>query len=424
MSLLIRGGRVLDPSRDLDQQSDVLVEKGQVVRIARGIAEAERVIDARDRLVLPGLVDLHARLREPGEEYKEDLASGGRAAAAGGFTRLCVSPDTQPANDRRSVTEHILKRAAESSPVHIHPVGALTLGGEGKMLCEYADMQSAGVVAVGDSDRSVADSALMRRALEYASTFELPVFAHCEDRGLAAGGVINEGLVSTQTGLPARPPAAESIAVARDLALVEMTGARWHLRHLSTASALDQLRSAKARGLPVSAEVSALHLSLSEEACLDYSTHTKVFPPLRSKGDVEALKAGLAEGVIDAIVSDHAPHSVIEKDVEFGLAAFGASTLETTLALALELWHQGHVALPKIVAALTCNPARIAGLPAGKLVEGGVADITLVDPELGWCVKGAEFLSKGKSTPLEGKTLRGAATATLVAGELVYERRG
>ncbi|MBW2732449.1 MAG: dihydroorotase [Deltaproteobacteria bacterium] len=422
MSLLIRGGRVLDPARELDQQADLLIEKGRVARIARGIAGAERVIDAQDKLVIPGLVDLNARLREPGEEYKEDLASGGRAAAAGGFTRLCVSADTHPINDRRSVTEHILKRSEESAPVHIHPVGALTLGAEGTKLCEYADMQSAGVVALGDPDRSVTDSGLMRRALEYASTFDLPVFAHCEDHSLSAGGVINEGLVSTQTGLPGRPAEAESIGVARDLALVELTGARWHLRHITTASALDQIRDAKARGLPVTCEVSALHLALSEDACLDYETSTKVFPPFRRRDDMEALRAGLAAGVIDVIVSDHAPQSVMEKELEFGLAGFGASTLETTLALALDLWRSDKIPIQQIIAALTCNPARIAGIPGGTLAEGCVADITIVDPEATWRVEGEAFISKGKSTPLEGKVLRGAAVATLVAGGLVYEQ--
>ncbi|PID38121.1 MAG: dihydroorotase [Proteobacteria bacterium] len=422
MSLLIRGGRVIDPANGVDRMADVLVEEGRVSRVDSGIPGAQQVIDANDKLVLPGLCDLHARFGEPGLEYKEDLASGSAAAVAGGFTTVCVSPATEPINDRRSVTEHIVNGAAARALCRVLPVGALTVGFEGTTLCELADMKEAGIVAVGDDCRTIADAGLMRRALEYASTFDLCVLAHCEDRALAAGGQMHEGTVSTRCGIPAQPAQAESAIVARDLELVELTGARYHLQHISTAQSVEYMRRAKRRGLPVSCEVSALHLRLHDEACKRYDSRTKLRPPLRSAEHVEALEQGLADGTIDAIVSDHLPQTSLEKELEYGLSAFGASSLETTLPLVLDLWRADLISLDRAVACLSANPAALLGLEAGSLSVGAAADLIVVDPELRWVVEGAALHSRSPYTPLEGEKLRGAVVTTLVGGRVVYER--
>lgn len=422
MSLLIRGGRVIDPANGIDRTADVLVEEGRISRVESGISGAQQVIDATDKLVLPGLVDLHARFGEPGLEYKEDLASGSAAAVAGGFTTVCVSPATEPINDRRSVTEHIVNGAAARACCRILPIGALTLGLEGARLCELADMKEAGIVAAGDDCRTVTDAGLMRRGLEYAATFDLCVLAHCEDRSLAGGGQMHEGTVSTRCGIPAQPAQAEAAVVARDLELVELTGARYHLQHVSTAQSVEHLRRAKKRGLPVSCEVSALHLRLTDEACRRYDSRTKLRPPLRSGDPVEALRQAVADGTIDAIVSDHLPQSSLEKELEYGLASFGASTLETTLPLVLALWREDLISLERAVALLSSRPAALLGLEAGALSVGAAADVVVVDPELRWVVEGAALRSKSPYTPLEGQELRGAVLTTLVGGRVVYER--
>lgn len=422
MSLLIRGGRVIDPANAIDRQADVLIEEGRISRIDSGISGAKEIIDATDKLVLPGLVDLQTRLGEPGYEYKEDLRSGSAAAVAGGFTSLCVMPNTKPVNDRRPVTEHLLRRAAEDACCRVFAVGAATEGLEGTRLCEYADLQQGGIVAVCDVDRTVLDPGVFRRVLEYAATFDLPVLAHCEDRRLAEGGSMHEGVVATQAGIPGIPAQAESSIVARDLELVELTGARYHAQHLSTAQSVAHLRRAKKAGLPVSAEVSALHLLLTDEVCRRYDSRTKVSPPLRSAEHQAALIEGLVDGTIDAIVSDHHPQTVLEKELEYGLAAFGASTLETTLSLVLGLVERGLLPLPKAVALLTQKPAALLGLAAGTLSVGAAADLTIVDQSHRWVVEGKALRSKSKFTPLEGREFVGAAMTTLVGGRIVYER--
>ncbi|MCC6749459.1 MAG: dihydroorotase [Deltaproteobacteria bacterium] len=421
MSLLIRGGRVVDPSQDLDREADVMIEGGRIARIDRGIAGAERVIDARNRLVLPGLVDLHVHLREPGEEYKEDVASGTRAAVAGGFTTVCCMPNTRPANDTRAVTELIVNRAREVGLARVHPVAAISRGLEGKSLCEYADLKEGGAVAVSDDGRCVMDAGLMRRAMEYAATFDLPVIQHCEDHNLSARGSMHEGHVSTVIGLTAQPAQAESAIVARDLELVELTGARYHVAHLSTAGSARLVRAAKARGLPVSCEVAPHHFTLTDEACRGFDTATKVNPPLRGRDHVDAVLEAIADGTVDAIATDHAPHSELEKLVEFGLAACGISGLETGLALSLELWRREVISLPRLVALMTSSPARVVGLPAGTLRVGALADLAVVDTEESWVVDPTRFHSKGRNTPFAGQTLRGRTKTTVVGGRVVFD---
>ncbi len=422
MSLLIRGGRVLDPASGVDRQADVLIDGDRIARVEPGItAGAARVVDARDRLVIPGMVDLHVHLREPGQVHKEDIESGTRAAAAGGFTTVCCMPNTTPPNDTRAVTELIVERARTRGCVRVRPIGAITRGLEGKALCEYADLKEAGVVAISDDGRCVMDTGLMRRALERASALALPVIQHCEDVTLAAGGAMNEGEASARCGLTAQPPQAESVIVARDLELVELTGARYHAAHISTAAALRHLRAAKARGLPVTCEATPHHLVLTDEACLACDSSTKVNPPLRAGADREALREALADGTVDAIATDHAPHAVQDKEVEYGRAAFGISGLETALGLCLELWRDGLLPLPRLIALLTREPARVLGLEAGTLAPGAPADLAVVDLEREWTVDPARFHSKGKNTPFTGRALRGAVVATVCRGALVHE---
>lgn len=422
-TVLIRGGRVIDPANGVDRQADVLIEEGRVSRVEPGIgAAAARVIDARDLLVTPGLVDLHVHLREPGQEYKEDIASGCRAAAAGGFTSICAMPNTRPVNDTRAITEFIVKRASEVGTVRVYPYGAITVGLAGKQLAEFADMREAGIVGVTDDGRCVMDAGLMRRAMEYAATFELVVAQHCEDHDLACGGAMHEGLISTRTGISAQPAQAESAIVARDIELCELTGARYHALHLSTSQALRLVRDAKARGLPVTCEVAPHHFSLTDEACLGFDANAKVNPPLRSADHVEAVREAIADGTVDAIATDHAPHAKTDKEVEFGQAAFGISGLETAIPLALDLWRAGVVPLARLVALLSSSAAGVLGLPGGQLALGAPGDVTVIDPDLSWVVQPEAFASRGKNTPIAGRELKGAARFTVVAGRVVFER--
>ncbi len=425
-SIHLRGARVIDFALGVDREQDVVVEGGRVTRIGRGLNSpaGALVIDARDLLVVPGLIDLHVHLREPGEEYKEDIASGSAAAIAGGFTAVCPMPNTHPPNDSRAVTDLIMKRAREVAGVHVYPVGAISRGLEGKTLSDIGELKDAGIVALSDDGKPVMNAALMRRAFEYARTFGLPVIQHAEDLHLSADGSMNEGPFSTRAGLRGQPSQAEEVIVARDLALVALTGARYHVAHISTQAAVHLVREAKRRGLPVTCEVTPHHLTLTDEACITYDTSTKCNPPLRSTADVAALREALLDGTIDAIATDHAPHSSIEKLVEFDQAAFGMIGLETALPLVLALVQQGILGLPQAIGFLTCGPARTFGLPGGSIPEGAPADLTCIDLKQAWTVEPERLRSKSRNTPFAGWKMTGKAVLTVIGGRILHDERG
>jgi dihydroorotase len=423
--LVLRGGRVFDPAaaRPVDQVGDVRIAHGRIVEIGRGLVGG-RILDVRDLWVVPGLIDLHVHLREPGQEYKEDIETGTRAAAAGGFTTICCMPNTRPVNDQRTVTELIVRRAREVGAVRVRPIGAITAGLEGKTLADIGDMKEGGIVAISDDGRPVMNAGLLRRALEYARTFDLPVVQHAEDLDLAEGGAMNEGAVATRIGIKGQPVCAESAMVARDLEIVEWTGARYHVAHASTARTVALVRDAKRRGLPVTCEVTPHHLALTDEACAHYDTRAKVMPPLRTAADQEALLEGLGDGTIDCIATDHAPHSPVEKDVEFECAAPGMLGLETALPIILDFVRMGSLDERRAIAALTGAPARAFGLPGGTLAVGAVADVCVIDPERPVTITADELASKSKNTPLLGQTLAGRAVLTLVEGRCVFDLDG
>src|SRR5882672_1983455 len=423
--LVLRGGRVFDPAaaRPVDQVGDVRIANGKVVEIGRGLVGG-RIIDVKDLWVVPGLIDLHVHLREPGQEYKEDIETGTRAAAVGGFTTICCMPNTRPVNDQRAVTELIVRRAKEVGCVRVRPIGAITHNLGGKLLADIAEMKEAGIVAISDDGRPVMNAGLLRRAFEYARTFDLPVVQHAEDLELAEGGAMNEGAVATRIGIRAQPACAESAMVARDLEIVEWTGARYHVAHVSTARTVALVREAKRRGLPVTCEVTPHHLALTDEACAHYDTRTKVMPPLRTAADQEALLEALGDGTIDAIATDHAPHSPVEKDVEFECAAPGMLGLETALPIILDFVRMGSLDDKRAIEALTGAPARSFGLPGGTLAVGSVADLCVIDPERPVTISSEGLASKSKNTPLLGQTLAGRAVLTLVEGRCVFDLDG
>ena len=424
MRLLIAGGRLIDPGQGLDDELDLLIVDGRVEKVGKGLKPGRdgETLDAAGMVVTPGLIDIHVHLREPGQEYKEDIESGTRAAAAGGFTAVACMPNTTPPNDNRSVTEHIVKEAKRHGFARVYPIGAISKGQQGEELAEVGDMVGAGVVAISDDGFPVMSPELMRRALLYARHFDVPVIQHAEDLDLGTDGVMHEGEWSTRLGLPGLPGAAEDLMVARDLRLLEETGGRYHVAHLSTARSLEMVREAKAKGLAVTCEVTPHHLLLTDREVHDsgFSPHTKMKPPLRSEDDRQALLAGLVDGTIDAIASDHAPHHADEKDVEFSLAPFGIVGLETTLGLCLDrLVRPGLLELPRLVELLSTGPARALGVPGGRLAPGDVADVTLFSTARQMTVSPARFQSKGRNTPFVGWKLRGRPVATLLAGERV-----
>lgn len=420
--ILIKGGHVIDPGR-VNGPADVLIEKGKIVAVGQNLGAASHltVIDATGKLVLPGFVDLHVHLREPGFEYKETIATGTAAAVAGGFTSVCCMPNTNPVNDNQSITEFILDQARAAGNAHVFPVGAITKGSEGKELAEIGDLRQAGCVAISDDGQPVMNSEVMRRAMEYALAFDLPVIDHCEDLHLSEDGCMNEGIVSTQLGLPGIPAAAEEVMVARNLALAELTGAHLHLAHLSTAGSVRMVREAKTRRIQVTAEACPHHFSLTEEAVQGYDTHAKMNPPLRTWQDVQAIKEGLRDGTIDVIATDHAPHAIQEKQQEFAAAPNGVVGLETALPLTLALVEEGVLSLETAVAKLTTEPARAFRLHKGTLAPGSDADVVVVDMQERWEVDPTKFRSKSRNTPFAGWKVKGRVIVTLVDGRVVYE---
>ncbi|MEK7444625.1 MAG: dihydroorotase [candidate division NC10 bacterium] len=422
MSLLIRQGRVVDPASGIDGVQDVLVVDGRIGKVGPGLRapQGTQVIDAAGKVVCPGFIDIHVHLREPGFEYKETVASGTRAAAAGGFTAVACMANTVPVNDNRAVTDYILAKARVEGVVRVYAIGAVTRGLRGEQLAEMAEQAEAGCVAFSDDGRCVTNAALYRRAMEYALPFGTPLISHAEDCHLAHGGVMHEGFVSTDLGLTGQPAAAEDVMVARDIVLAELTGAHVHIAHLSTAGAVRLVRDGKARGVRVTAEVTPHHLLLTDEAVRDYDPNTKMQPPLRSTRDVEAVLEGLLDGTIDCVATDHAPHALSEKEGEFAEAASGVVGLETAVPLLLDrLVRPGRLALSTFVARMSSGPARVLGLPGGSLAPGAAADITILDLERPFTVDPAAFHSRSRNTPFRGVTGTGAPIMTIVGGTVV-----
>ncbi len=452
MRIVINGGRIIDPGSGLDAILDLFIEDGKIVRIGKDVRgarcevrgaeppearkgkgskatknaesaiNADRVMDATGLVVCPGLIDMHVHLRQPGREDKETIATGTLAAARGGFTAICCMPNTDPVNDTRSVTEFILDTAKREGAVQVYPVGAITKGLKGEELAEIGELFEAGCVALSDDGRPVMNSELMRRAMEYATMFDLPIIPHSEDLHLSGSGVVHEGLVATELGLRGIPSASEASMVARDLLLAELTGARLHIAHVSAAESVRVIREAKARGIRVSCEVTPHHFTLTEDAVRGFDTNAKMTPPLRSEADRQALLEGLRDGTIDVIATDHAPHTAQEKEQEFDLAPFGVIGLETALGLTLNtLVAPGILSLSQAIAKVTSEPARILKLQKGRIAEGADADLTILDPNREWSVDASGFASKSRNTPFHGWRLKGGMVATLVAGKVVWE---
>jgi dihydroorotase len=420
MNILIQHGLVIDPASSIENKLDVFISDGKIAGVGKPgsfpTGDAHR-FDAAGKIVVPGLIDMHVHLREPGFEYKETIATGAAAALAGGFTSICCMPNTSPVNDSRSVTEFILAQAG-NTPVHVFPIGAITKGSQGEVLAEMAGMRTAGCIAVSDDGRPVMNSALMRRAMETAKSLDIPVISHCEDWSLAEKGIMNEGPVSRSLGLEGIPAAAEDIMVARDVALAELTGCRLHIAHVSTAGSVRILRDAKARGVKVTAETCPHYFTLTEEAIREKNTLAKMNPPLRTSEDVNAIKQGLKDGTIDVIATDHAPHSAEEKRKPIDKAPFGIIGLETALGLSLGLVREGVLSLTEIITKMSFNPAAALNLHKGTLLAGADADITIIDPLEEWIVDVSRFKSKAKNSPFDGWKLKGRATATIVGGTL------
>ena len=428
--LLLRGGRLLDPSQNLDETGDLLLADGVVEAVGR-VGEVRRdgaeleTIDCAGRVVSPGFIDVHCHLREPGREEVETIASGAHAAAAGGFTAVCAMPNTDPVTDNQAAVGFILAQARRAAAARVYPIGAISIGEKGETLAEFGEMVGAGAVAVSDDGRPVVSAQLMRTALEYARTFGIPVADHCEEPTLAVGGAMNEGLVSARLGLKGIPSEAEEIMAIRDILLARRTGGHIHLCHMSTRGSVELIRWGKERGINVTAEVCPHHLSLTEEAVEGYDTNAKMNPPLRTQADVEALQQAVKDGTIDVIATDHAPHHYDEKEREFADAPNGIVGLETALAVNLTwLVHGGIIGLPLLVERMSCAPARLFKLPGGTLRRGALGDVTVFDPDAQWTVDPARFESKGRNTPYAGRTLRGLVDLTLVDGRVIHRRAG
>jgi len=426
--LLIQGGRIIDPSQQIDEVGSLLVTEGKISWLGKGKAIPPQpdyaILNVRGLIVCPGFVDFHCHLRQPGFEEKETIATGTRAAARGGFTTVCCMPNTSPPLDNQTTIEYIKSKAASEGVVRVLPIGCISKGRKGEELAEMGDLASAGVIAFSDDGEPVLSSYIMRQALDYSRAFALPIIDHCEDKALTEGGQMNEGVISTKLGLRGIPDAAEEIAIARDLALAELTGGRLHIAHVTTEGSVELIRRAKEKGIRVTAEATPHHLTLTEERVIGYETNAKVNPPLRTERDIKALIQGLNDNTIDIIATDHAPHTEADKLCEFAFAAFGISGFETALGSLMSLVHDGKISLVSLIAKLTCEPARIIGNKYGRLgtlAIGAPADVTLFDPNLEWIVDTKDFASKGKNTPLAGERLKGKVMATIYQGELAYK---
>ncbi|MCX7944647.1 MAG: dihydroorotase [Deltaproteobacteria bacterium] len=421
MMLLIKGARLVDPLHHVDKKADMLVDRGKIVEIKNSInVRGADVLVATNLIVCPGFIDIHTHLREPGEEFKETIESGCEAAACGGFTAIACMPNTIPPNDNPSTTRFIMERARMANGVRVMPIGAITIGQKGEQLCEYFSMKREGIIAISEDGRSVMNSGILRRAMEYAATHDLLVISHCEDHNLSGKGVMNEGIYSTRYGLRPIPTQAEDIIVYRDVALSALAGCRLHIAHVSAADSLFHIRRAKKRGLRVTAETAPHYLYLSDDMLATYDTNLKVNPPLRSRADVQALRKAIKDGTIDCIASDHAPHSSAEKDVEFDIAKPGISGIETSVGLVLNLVNEGVISLKRAIYLLSAGPAKVLNIPPNSLSVGSDANITIVDLKKEWTVDPSKFHSKGRNTPFAGYKLRGKAVATLVAGRILY----
>ncbi|MBU2054340.1 MAG: dihydroorotase [Proteobacteria bacterium] len=426
MTLLLKGGRVVDPSLNRDEVADLLIKNGKIVKLGKDLYKANKaapdieVLDLRGKIVVPGLIDIHTHLREPGFEYKETIASGSEAALAGGFTSIACMPNTNPVNDNRSVTEFIRRKTTECGLVNVYPIAAISVKSEGTFLTEFLDLKDAGAVGFSDDGKPVMNAALMRRALEYASSLDMPIIAHCEDKNLSAGGVMHEGFVAAELGLSAIPSVAEEIMVARDLLLAEFTSAPLHIAHVSTAGSVRMIREAKARGIRVTAETAPHYFTLTDEALRGFDTNLKVYPPLRSREDRASVREGLSDGTLDVIASDHAPHARTDKEVEFDYAASGLTGLETSLSLSLGLVADGALTLLSLIEKMTVNPAGVLRLPKGGLAIGADADVTVIDPDREWICDRALFRSRGRNSPFHGWTMKGKAILTIVGGTVRY----
>lgn len=423
MSILIKNGRLIDPANNIDDHLDLLLKDGLVAGVGKNLSvDADETIDAGGKLVTPGLIDLHVHLRDPGQEYKEDIASGTAAAVAGGFTSVVCMPNTQPVNDNLAVTKYILSRSEEVGRCRVFPVASITRGLKGENLTEMGELKQGGAVAFSDDGRPVENGEVMRRALEYARPFGAPIISHAEDLSLVGKGVMNDGFVATELGLKGIPWVAEDAMVARDVMLAEYTGGHMHIAHISTRGAVEIVRRAKERGVNVTCEATPHHFTLTEEAVRGYNTNAKMNPPLRSAADLEAVRQGLADGTIDAIATDHAPHHRDEKNVEFNIAMNGIVGLETALPLALSLVRDGLMELNRMVALLTSGPAAVLGLEVGSLATGRPADVTLIDPDCEWTLAADQLVSKSKNTPFDGWPLQGTAITTIVGGKIAWQR--
>jgi dihydroorotase len=424
--LLFRGARLLDPSSNLDLVGDLLIQDGKIEHVGAPLGELRRdgdllEIDGRGKILSPGFIDVHCHLREPGREDVETIATGARAAAAGGFTAVCAMPNTDPVTDNQAAVGFIARQALRANAARVYPIGAVSVGQKGEALAEFGEMIGAGAVAVSDDGKPVASAQLMRTALEYARTFNVPVADHCEEPTLAHGGSMNEGIVSARLGLKGIPNEAEEIMVIRDILLARRTGGHVHLCHMSTQGSVELIRWGKERGVRVTAEVCPHHISLTEAHVEGYNTNAKMNPPLRTAADVEALQAAVKDGTIDLIATDHAPHHYDEKEREFADAPNGIVGLETALAVVVtNLVIPGVITFPALVDRMACTPARVFGLPGGVLRKGGVADVTLFDPDHRWTVDPSTFLSKGRNTPYAGMVLTGRAVCTVVGGQVVH----